>query len=505
MSFISIEYIAFISIATLIYYLIPKKLLLKNLFLVVCCFVFYYIAAKGLVLFLVFSLLLTYLSALLIHKVQNPKKRLAINIISIVLNLSILFIFKYYNFFAETVSLVVPIVSFKDLIAPLGISFYTFQTLGYQIDVYNKKIKPEKNLVTYALFASFFPALFSGPIARASVMLPQYNEIQKYNFQNIWLGAQRFLIGLFKKVVVADWLLLFVSSSYASPESMNGSAYIVIMIVYAIALYVDFSSYSDMAIGSGKMLGFKLSENFESPYLSRNFSTFWSKWHISLTSWLQDYVFIPLVWSNWANKTFNRKNLDSAKPAFLINILIVFLISGLWHGAGYTFIIWGALNGVFRIAEELIHKWRKRPIKIQNKLLDMLRNFSKSLTIFLLFAFSLIFFNAQDLSQSLNVISSLSTLGSLEGFFEIIKNTISSETTGATIFVPIMLLLLSLSLVVTFLYDVIVSKQQKADPLRCYPLQKMSVVPRWICYYFMLFAIITIGRFGDSSFIYFQF
>ncbi len=505
MSFVSIEYIAFLCIAVLIYYILPKKLNVKNVFLVVCCFSFYYIAAKGYIVFLLFSLFLTYVFAIIISKIEQNNKRLAVHILGIVLNLSVLFVFKYYNFFAETMSPILNITTFSDLIAPLGISFYTFQTIGYQIDVYNKKQQPEKNIITYALYASFFPALFSGPIARASVMLPQYNEIKSFDMQNIKLGASRFLLGVFKKTVVADWLLLFVSTSYQSPQDVSGTGFILVSIMYAIGLYVDFSAYSDMAIGSGKMFGYRLIENFMSPYLARNFSGFWSRWHISLTSWLQDYLFTPLVWSNWFNKLFHRKNLDKAPPQFLVNIIIVFLVSGLWHGAGYTFVIWGLLNGLFRISEEIIHKWRKRPIKIQNKFLDSLRNVSKSLLVFSLFSFSLIFFNAKDISQSLSVVQKLFDFGSAQGLFELINNVYVSETTGATYFMPIFVCLLTLSIILTFIFDIIIFKGKKQDPLVCYPTARLKPLKAYACYYFMIIAIIVIGRFGDSSFIYFQF
>ncbi|MEA4911924.1 MAG: MBOAT family O-acyltransferase, partial [Oscillospiraceae bacterium] len=230
------------------------------------------------------------------------------------------------------------------LALPAGISFYTFTVVGYAVDVYHKKLEPEKDFVTYALFVSFFPSVLMGPIARAGEMLPQYKAEHKFEYGNLVEGLQRFLTGAFKKVVIADGLGVIVDAVYGSLADYRGPMLLTAVVFYAVQLYADFSGYTDMALGAAKVLGFTLRENFKAPYLAATLGGFWSRWHSSLTDWLRDYIYIPLGGSR---RGFARK---------LCNILIVFLISGLWHGAGWTFVVWGLWLGVWRVVEELARR-----------------------------------------------------------------------------------------------------------------------------------------------------
>ena len=509
MIFVSVKYFLFLGLSVLIYYLLPRRGPVRNFFLLIANYFFYIQAIPAYAAFIIFSTLLSYFSAILIEKTENQKTRKILLAAAIFLNLAPLLLFKYYNFIGAAVSSLLPAV-FSPITwaAPLGISFYTFQSTGYIIDVSRKAVPSERNIICYALFVSFFPQILSGPIGRAKELLPQFKEQHKIEYLNIQSGFQRFLFGLFKKVVIADLLGLFVDYVYADPHNAAGFVSLAAVIAYALQIYCDFSGYSDMAVGSAKMFGFSLVDNFAAPYYATNMSGFWKRWHISLTSWFSDYIFVPLVWSRWWNKIFFGKKADEHPPHFYMNLIIIFVISGLWHGASICFIVWGLLHGIFRCLEEVAHKIKK-PSKSKNKTVSFLINIPKRFMVFILSAFAHIFFRASSVSDAFEVIKNLFGFGNGYGTLYELKTSVyavfNSITAGGDRFVNYILLALLASFVMVALLDIVIYNAPKGRLQPCNPLMHIKFFPRWICYFAMISAILTVGWFGSSNFVYFQF
>ncbi len=413
MSFNSIEFLLFFPVVILVFFIIPNKI--KYIWLLVSSYFFYMCWDAKYALLILASTIITYLSGLLIEKVNQTKdaekhknlKKLIV-IMSAVSNLGILFYFKYFNFALTTISkgfnlmhveLNMPVF---DIILPVGISFYTFQALGYTIDVYRGDTKAEKNFFRYALFVSFFPQLVAGPIERSKHLLTQLANPKKFSFDNFREGILLMLWGYFLKLVMADRIAIFVDTVYGDYVTYPGAYLIIATILFGIQIYCDFAGYSTIAMGAAKILGINLSENFNAPYLSCSVAEFWRRWHISLTSWFKDYVYIPLGG--------NRKG----KLRKYINVMIVFLLSGLWHGAGLSYIVWGALNGLYQIVGEIITPLRH---KIGSTLKINKENFGirlfKILGTIVLIDFSWIFFRAKRMLDALNIIKSIFTTANL--------------------------------------------------------------------------------------------
>ena len=395
MIFTSLQFILFMTLVLVIYYTVPGRF--QNVFLLAASYVYYMWQMPRYGIISAVLTLFSYGLAFLIAK-SSGKRRVWVLSAGIVVLAGILFVYKYLSFtlsvLAELAGREAPAMK---LLMPLGISFYIFQMIGYLIDVYHEKLPAERDIVRYALFVSFFPQILSGPIGRASELLPQYSETRRFEYLNVTEGMRRFLCGAARKIVVADGIGILVDSVYREPGSVGGLAAVLATLLYSVQLFFDFSGYSEMAIGSAKMLGITLRENFKAPYFAVSMSDFWRRWHISLTSWLEDYIFIPLVWSRWWDKVFFRKTMDERKPAVLINILIIFIISGIWHGAGWNYIIWGALQGIYRIIEELIQKKHKR-----KKLKDMsrLEIIAHRVKVFMLWSISLVFFRTATIGDA---------------------------------------------------------------------------------------------------------
>ena len=300
-----------------------------------------------------------------------------------------MFSFKYFNFVNESLADFLQIFSIQfsphvlKVLLPVGISFYTFQTLSYTIDVYRGKIKPEKHLGIFAVDVSFFPPLVAGPIERASNLMPQFFEKYDFNYERVTNGLKLILWGFFKKIVVADGLAVFVDQVYGSTASFSGPALILATVFFSFQIYCDFSGYSDIAIGSAQVMGYKLMDNFKAPYSARSIAEFWQRWHISLYSWFKDYLYIPLGG--------NR----SGKIKTYRNLMIIFIISGLWHGANWTYIIWGALHGFYLVVSKITEKTRQTIINYSkiNKLPFIYGLFQMGI-VFLLVCFAWIFFRA---------------------------------------------------------------------------------------------------------------
>ena len=354
MLFNSLKFLIFFPAVVLLYFVLPKRV--RNLWLLVASYVFYMGWNAKYVVLLFTSTLITYLSGLLLERVKDSDrpetKKTALKkwvvAVSFLLNLGILFYFKYVNFFLDTLGAAASLVGLTlnvpkfDILLPVGISFFTFQALSYTVDVYRGEIGAEKNFLRYALFVSFFPQLVAGPIERSKNLLQQLDTPKSFDFDRAREGFVLMLWGYFLKIVLADRIAIFVDTVYGDIAAFPGWYLIAATVLFAVQIYCDFGGYSTIAMGAAKILGIELMENFDAPYLSTSVSQFWRRWHISLTSWFKDYLYIPLGGS--------RKG----KLRKYINKMIVFLVSGLWHGADATFVIWGGLNGLYQVLGEAL-------------------------------------------------------------------------------------------------------------------------------------------------------
>lgn len=341
MSFNSWQFLIFLPVVVLLYWVLPKKF--RWVMLLIASYLFYMSWNPWLIFLIIFTTVVSYVSGLLMEKYNSKKVKKACMIVTVVCCLGVLFFFKYFIFVVNSVIGLVNLGGNKvaelslDLILPVGISFYTFQTLSYVIDVYRGRIKAERHFGYYALFVTYFPQLVAGPIERPENLIPQLKQDRKFDGKDFGDGLRVVLVGFFKKVVIADGVAAIVNAVYNDIGAATGLTVILATVLFAIQIYCDFSGYTDIAIGVARMMGIKLCDNFDRPYLATSIRDFWRRWHISLTSWFTDYVYIPLggnrckAW-RWA-----------------INVMIVFLLSGMWHGASWTFIVWGGIHGVYQI------------------------------------------------------------------------------------------------------------------------------------------------------------
>jgi len=336
MLFNSLDFLIFFPVIVGLYFALSPKY--RWVLLLGASYYFYMCWKAEYIILIVFSTLVDYFAARQMARIQEKKKRRPFLYLSLLSNLGLLFFFKYWNFFSgetrallDSWNIMADVPTFQ-LLLPVGISFYTFQTLSYTIDVYNGKLEPEKNLGRFALYVSFFPQLVAGPIERATHLLPQLRQTFDFDYQRVVSGLQQMLWGFFKKVVIADRLAVYVNEIYASPGDENGLALLLATYFFAFQIYCDFSGYSDIAIGAARVMGYDLMENFRTPYLSKSIREFWSRWHISLSTWFRDYLYIPLG----GNRV--------PQVRWFLNLFIVFVVSGFWHGANWTFLIWGALQ-----------------------------------------------------------------------------------------------------------------------------------------------------------------
>ena len=400
MVFNSFDFIIFMSASVAAFYISPVALRLY--ILLIGSYIFYMWWSVPFVLLLIFVTVVNYGAAILITSYfDDSRRRLAVFVAALSVSFGILFVFKYLPLLDETLTYMFAAAGVTytprdfDLILPLGISFYTFQAVGYTVDVYRGRTQPEQSFVKFSLFITFFPPLIAGPIERAAGLMPQLVRAQRFNMDNIMTGLKFILFGLFKKVVIADRVAIAVNTVYGAPENFAGLALLVATILFAFQIYCDFSGYSDMAVGCAKMFGINLTLNFRQPYLSRGISEFWRRWHISLSSWFKDYVYFPLGGSRVGALRYAR------------NIMITFLISGIWHGASWTFIAWGALHGAYLIAETVIMK----PINAALKILSIENlfavNAAKTAITFGLVCFGWILFRAETFDDAIFIMTHL--------------------------------------------------------------------------------------------------
>jgi len=435
------------------------------------------------VILILISTIANYSCGLGIHKTNNDKIRKIYLLLSIIVSLGILIFFKYFNFLSESLRDLLSIFTINmhpltvKLLLPVGISFYTFQSLCYTIDVYRGKIKPEKHFGIFAVYVSYFPQLVAGPIERARNLIPRLREKVFFDYERVTQGFRLMLWGFFKKIVVADRLSIVVDQIYSSPNEYSSIPLILATIFFAFQIYCDFSGYSDIAIGTSKVMGIKLMQNFKRPYFSKSISEFWKRWHISLSTWFRDYVYIPLGGSR------------VPRLRFYYNLLVVFLISGLWHGANWTFVIWGGVHGLYLVASSMTRKWR---YFITSKLhLMQLPRFHSMLQVgmtFFLVNIGWIFFRANTIKDAADIFRNI--------LFDINLN-LSNVYIGLS-WTELVFALVSIVIVVSVN---ILQEKTSVEKIFC----RSPGFVKLTLYLAIIFAIIIFGEFGNKEFIYFQF
>lgn len=402
MLFNSISYAWFLPLVFVVYWLLNKNFKVQNIFLLLVSYYFYSCWDWRFVFLLAFSTALDFFSGIMIDKSENERVRKTWLILSVGINLAFLGFFKYYNFFIDNFAALLEQIGLKvhyttlKIILPVGISFYTFHGLSYVFDIYNRRIKPSYNIVNYTLFVSFFPLLVAGPIERATHLLPQIEKPRSFRYQQAVDGLRQILWGLFKKMVIADNCAVFANEIFNNSGAQSGSDLVLGAIFFTFQIYGDFSGYSDIALGSARLLGFELLKNFNFPYFSRDIAEFWRRWHISLSSWFKDYLYIPLGGSRGGNWMRVR------------NTFIIFLVSGFWHGANWTFIFWGFLNALFIMPSILMKTNRKNlDVVAQGSIIPNLREILQLTVTFGLAVFCWIFFRAESITHAFEYISGI--------------------------------------------------------------------------------------------------
>jgi D-alanyl-lipoteichoic acid acyltransferase DltB (MBOAT superfamily) len=488
MIFNSIEFLIFFPIVIAIYFALPYRY--RWIFLLAASYYFYMAWKPEYIILIIISTLIDYVAGLQMGKTNIKSRRVMYLIFSLCSNLGLLFAFKYFNLFNDSAraifnyfNIFYGVPAFK-LLLPVGISFYTFQTLSYTIDVYRGQKAPEKHLGIFALYVSFFPQLVAGPIERAASLLPQFYQQHDFDYKRVISGLQLMLWGLFKKVVIADTLAVYVNTVYNSPGEFQGLPVIIATYFFAFQIYCDFSGYSDIAIGAAQVLGFNLMENFRRPYFAQSISEFWGRWHISLSTWFKDYLYISLG----GNRV--------VKWRWYFNLFIVFLMSGLWHGANWTFVIWGALHGFYLIFSLWTQGFRPKLAHLFH--LDQFPTLQKGLQIFGTFhlvLFGWIFFRANSIADAFIIIQNIFKFNPLNfNFLDLGIDIAPGIGRFELVTVSLMILLL--------LFVHLLEERQR--PIR----QIVSAKPvaiRWAVYLFLVFAIMNLGIPQEIPFIYFQF
>ncbi len=395
MTFNSLEFLVFFPIVTLVFFLIPHRFRWFLLLSASCIFYMAFVPAYIFVLAII--ILIDYFAGVFIERSVGAQKKMYL-LASILSTCTVLVIFKYFNFFNANLAALSSLlhwnysISALSLLLPIGLSFHTFQSLAYVIEVYRGNYKAERHLGIYALYVMFYPQLVAGPIERPQHLLPQFYVEQVFEYDRVVRGLKRMLWGMFKKVVIADNLAPIVNMVFNSPQDYSGPYLLQATLFFAIQIYCDFSGYVDIALGSAQVMGFRLSENFNKPYLATSISDFWRRWHISLSRWFRDYVYVPLGG--------NRTNLSRT----YMNIFIVFLLSGFWHGANWTFLLWGGLHGMYVICSRVTTGLRERIVQlIRLNSFPNLRKYIQVAVTFSLVSFAWIFFRAKDVHDALYI------------------------------------------------------------------------------------------------------
>jgi len=491
MLFNSIHYFIFLPLVVLIYFILPYKF--RWVWLLLSSFYFYMAWKVEYAILMIITILINYFAGIMITKSRKKEWKKFFMFFGVFASFFILFVFKYFNFFNSSLHSVFTYfnldypVKGHNLLLPIGISFYTFQTLSYTIDVYRLKEKTQKHLGIFSLFVTFFPQLVAGPIERSTNLLPQFLKKNNFDIQRALDGGKLILWGLFKKIVIADRLALLVNTIFNNSHNYSGFQFITAIVFFAFQIYCDFSGYSDIAIGSAQIFGYKLMDNFKRPYFSKSISEFWKRWHISLSTWFRDYLYIPLGGS--------RVKVQK----WYFNLFITFLISGIWHGANWTFVMWGALNGFYIIIETISFKRvRKLEQKMNLTKHKTLLKLAKVSFTFLLVLFAWIFFRANSIADAFYIISGIPrNFG--KTFLEVItlnEYTLSKMGISKVDFV------ISIAVIIFMEFVHFIQRHKGIRTM----LKERPVCFRYIIYAVFILGIIVFGTYNNSiPFIYFQF
>lgn len=470
MLFNSLHFLIFLPLVVILYYIIPGKF--RWIFLLAASYYFYMCWKLEYIVLIIVSTLIDYYAGLKMSKYENDKKKKKKFLyLSLFSNLGILFAFKYFNFFSDSAKIVLENFNvFYDtpvlhVLLPVGISFYTFQTLSYSIEVYYGTQKAERHLGYFALYVSYFPQLVAGPIERYSNLGEQLKHIQIFSYNNLINGLRLILFGLFIKMAIADNIAQYVDEIYANPLNYNSLSVVLGLVFYSAQIYSDFYGYSVIAIGSALIMGVKIMDNFKTPYLSKNIAEFWSRWHISLSTWFRDYLYIPLGGNRVSSSRWS------------INIFIVFAVSGLWHGANWTFVIWGALHGFLYLSEISIVRILKIKFKENINFINVLRIIKNFVLVTLIW----VFFRSENLDKVANIFKSL--------FFNL--NVQDNFNVDIKVYILFGFFILTDILLYKKRYD-------KWCETNIFAI-------RWISYAILIFCILALSGVNHKPFIYFQF
>ena len=487
MLFNSTPFIFFFIVLVGVYFALPYRL--RWIWLLGSSYYFYMTWEATNLLIIVLTTMIAYFTGVQMGKTELKSERKRFLIFSLLSNFGILFLFKYYNFFNDSLkatfeyhNLSYGVSSFAPIL-PVGISFYIFKSLSYTIDVYRGEKTPERHLGIFALYVSFFPQLLAGPIERATRLLPQFHKKFDFDYQRVTNGLKLMLWGLFQKMVIADNLATLVDSVYNHPYQYEGLALAMATFFYAFQIFCDFSGYSDIAIGVAQILGFTTMENFRRPYFAQSIPEFWRRWHISLSTWFRDYLYIPLGG--------NRVSL----PKWYFNLFIVLLICGLWHGANWTFIVWGGLHGIYLVFSVLTQNIRKEIHQaIGLDKLPRLHRFLKVITTFSFVCFAWIFFRANTISDALYIVSNV-----LTGWPDLFRLELWRS-------IPMWGPLKFEFIIGTASIGVLIWKhlmERRGNIVEMFSEKPIWI--RWPIYYSVILSILLFGHFGKKQFIYFQF
>lgn len=473
MTFQSLEYLIFLPVVFILYWTVCcMSKTFQNGLIVAASLVFYGWwdwRFLGLLLITAFS---TYFAGMWLGNIDDKKKRKWINVGTIVLNIGILFFFKYFNFFVQSFADAFSLFDAKlnvhtlKILLPVGISFYTFTALSYSIDVYQRKVEPTRDVLAYLAYVTFFPSILSGPISRAQKQLPQYFEKRFFDYDIAVSACKNLLLGGVIKLCLADRLGIYVDAVYANIAQHNGTTLFLTSVLYTIQIYADFAGYSLMAIGSGRLLGIELQTNFIRPYFAKTVSDFWRRWHISLTTWFRDYIYFPLGGNRCSRKRW------------MLNTMIVFTVSGLWHGAANTFILWGAMHGACMVIERLVYGEKIKHISEKFSIANLLR----LMLTFTIVNFAWVFFRVSDLGDVMTIFGKL--------FTEPGMPFLNTNT----------LIMAFFAMGIVFVYDFIKEKK-----LNIHLLSSKYVLVRYLSAILLVIYVLAFGVLNGGSFIYFQF
>ncbi len=492
MLFNSIEFLLFFPIVSLLFFGLPHRMRWFLLLVASCYFYMFFVPVY--ILILAGTIVIDYFAGIWIENAAPKNKKLLLSL-SIIANVGVLAVFKYYNFINQNITdllgnfqLTNPI-PYLEILLPIGLSFHTFQAMSYTIEVYRGNQKAERHFGIYALYVMFYPQLVAGPIERPQNVLHQFHEKKYFNYDKAVSGFKLMAWGMFKKVVIADRLSLFVNQVYDQPHLYEGISLVVATVFFTFQIYCDFSGYSDIAIGSARVMGFELMTNFKRPYLSQNIAEFWSRWHISLSTWFRDYLYIPLGGNR---VSVNRRYL---------NLFIVFMISGLWHGANWTFVFWGFLHSIYLITG-IISKTAQEKIAERIGLLNypLLHKFIHQSWVFILAAVAWIFFRVTSMSDGFYIVSNLGS-NLLQSTLDVISNTNFARLKYLYLNQSQLDFMLAIAgILFLTLFDRLDEQKSIWESFK-----QKNVVLRWSFYFFLIYFTLFFGVFEKAQFIYFQF